>query len=239
MAVSTQRLADVFVEIADTLIDEFDLIEFLSLVTARTAEVVASDAAGLVLVDGQGRLRFMAASDETTRLLELFQVQHDEGPCLDSFREQTPVVNADLAEADRRWPVFAPRAVAAGFRSVHAVPLRVRGTAIGALNLFHSSTGRLETADVHVAQALADVATIGLMQARTIRRAETLAEQLQEALNSRIVLEQAKGAVAVYHRGDVGHAFDLIRAYARRNNRTLSEVAQSLLDDHRRIATLG
>ena len=239
MAVSTQRLADVFVEIADTLIGEFDLIEFLSLVTARTAEVVASEAAGLVLVDKEGRLRFMAASDETTRLLELFQVQHNEGPCLDCFREETPVVNADLAEADSRWPVFAPRAVAAGFRSVHAVPLRVRGTAIGALNLFDSTTGRLESADVHVAQALADVATIGLMQARTIRRAETLAVQLQEALNSRIVLEQAKGAVAVYHRRDVGHAFDLIRTYARRNNRTLSDVAQSLLDDHESIATLG
>ena len=239
MAVSSTRLADVFVEVADTLIGGFDLLEFLRLVTTRTAEIVRSDAAGLVLADEKGRLRFMAASDETTRLLELFQVQHDEGPCLDCFRAKEPVSNNDLAAARDRWPVFAPRAVAAGFRSVHAVPLRVRGTTVGALNLFDSNAGRLAVDDVHVVQALADVAAVGLMQARTIRRAEDLAEQLQHALNSRVVLEQAKGAVALFHRSDVAHAFELIRGHARRNNRKIGEVARSIIDDPASIRSLG
>ncbi len=238
MPVTTERLADVFVEVADTLIAGFDLLEFLQLLTMRTAEIVRSDSAGLVLADKANQLRFMAASDETTKLLELFQVQHAEGPCLDCYRRQESVVNADLAEAADRWPAFAPHAVAAGFRSVHAVPLRIRSTVIGALNLFDRETGRLDTADVHVVQALADVATIGLMQARTIRQAEDLAEQLQNALDSRVVLEQAKGAVALYHRSDVAHAFGLIRAYARRNNRRLTEVAQAVIDDPSTISSL-
>ena len=238
MTVPAARLADVFVEIADTLVAEFDLIEFLQLVTLRTTEIVSSSAAGLLLADPQGRLQFMAASDENTELLELFQVQHHEGPCLDCFRTGKPVVNADLAEADDRWPRFAPRAVSAGFRSVHAIPLRLRDTAVGALNLFDGHTGRLQEGDVHVVQALADVATIGLLQERSIRRAEVLTEQLQAALNSRIVIEQAKGAVAQTHRITVDEAFGLMRGYARRNRRRLSEVAQALVDDPASIRKL-
>ena len=238
MTVPAARLADVFVEIADTLVAEFDLIEFLQLVTLRTTEIVSSSAAGLLLADPQGRLQFMAASDENTELLELFQVQNHEGPCLDCFRTGKPVVNADLAEADDRWPRFAPRAVSAGFRSVHAIPLRLRDTAVGALNLFDGHTGRLQEGDVHVVQALADVATIGLLQERSIRRAEVLTEQLQAALNSRIVIEQAKGAVAQTHRITVDEAFGLMRGYARRNRRRLSEVAQALVDDPASIRKL-
>ena len=181
----------------------------------------------------------MAASDENTELLELFQVQHHEGPCLDCFRTGKPVVNADLAEAADRWPRFAPRAVVAGFRSVHAIPLRLRDTTVGALNLFDGHVGRLQSADVHLVQALADVATIGLLQERSIRRAEILTEQLQSALNSRIVIEQAKGAVAQTHGISVDHAFELMRGYARRNRQRLSEVAQALVDDPTSIRGLG
>lgn len=231
MVVPAGRLAEVFVEVADTLVDTFDMFEFLGLVTRRTAELVESNAAGLCLADGDGRLQFMAASDETTELLELFQVQTDEGPCQDCFHSGNAVVNADLTEADDRWPRFAPRAVAAGYRSVHAIPLRLRQSTVGALNLFNRDTGRLRLEDVHVVQALADVATIGLLQERALRRAEVLSEQLKSALDSRIVIEQAKGAVAQLHSVSIDEAFQLMRGYARRNRTRLSDVAQAVVDD--------
>lgn len=227
--VSRERLAEVFVEVADTLVDDFDLIEFLRTVTARAAELVNLAAVGLLLADAGGQLQFMAASDERTRLLELFQLQHREGPCLDSFTTGIPVVNADLRQASDRWPVFAPHATDLGFRSVHAIPLRLRDQVIGALNLFGTDTGNLGPDDVRVVQALADVATIGLLQEQTIHRAATLTEQLQGALNSRIVIEQAKGALARTHGIDVDQAFELLRRYARNHNRKLVELAQAVL----------
>jgi len=228
--VSADRLARVFVEVADTLVDEFDLIDFLHMLAERTATLVGASAVGLVLADQHGRLEFLAASDENTRLLELFQVQNSEGPCLDAFRTAAPVVNADLADAGARWPRFAPRATAAGFRSVHAFPLRLRSEVIGVLNVFGSQPGStLDDADVPIVQALADVAAIGLLQERTIRRGEILTEQLQGALNSRIVIEQAKGAVAQIHGVNVDEAFTLIRNYARRSNRRIGEVAHTIV----------
>jgi GAF domain-containing protein len=230
--VSTERLAKSFVEVSDTLVDEFDLIDFLHTLTVRTVELVGATAAGLLLADQRGRLEFMAASDEHAKLLELFQVQSSEGPCLDAFRTAAPVVNADLSTATARWPRFAPRATAAGFRSVHAFPLRLRTEVIGALNVFGSDrTSELNTVDIPVVQALADVATIALLQERTIRRGEVLSEQLQGALNSRIAIEQAKGAVAQANDVSVDEAFTLLRDYARRNNRRLSEVARAIFTD--------
>jgi len=236
--VSRERLAEVFVEVADTLVDEFDLIEFLQLVTSRTAELANVSAVGLLLADHHGQLQFMAASDEATRLLELFQLQHREGPCLDAFVAQTPVVNADLSQAAGRWPLFAPRAADSGFRSVHALPLRLRQQVIGALNLFGTDPGTLEPADVQVVQALADVATIGLLQERAIRRAEVLTEQLQGALNSRVVIEQAKGALARIHDIGVDEAFEKLRSYARNHNRKLSDVAHAVITEPDTIPSL-
>ena len=236
--VPRERLAEVFVEMADTLVDEFDVIEFLQTVTARTAELTDASAVGLLLADHHGQLQFMAASDEATRLLELFQLQHREGPCLDAFTTRAPVVNADLSQAAGRWPLFAPRAAGGGFRSVHALPLRLRSDVIGALNLFGSGTGTLTPADIQVVQALADVATIGLLQERAIRRAEVLAEQLQGALNSRVVIEQAKGALARIHDVDVDHAFERLRTYARRSNRKLVEIAHAVITDPATIPAL-
>jgi GAF domain-containing protein len=230
--VSAERLARIFVEIADTLVDEFDLIEFLHTLADHTADLVGASAVGLLVADQRGRLAFLAASDENTKLLELFQVQNSEGPCLDAFRTATPVINADLADASARWPRFAPRATAAGFRSVHAFPLRLRNEVIGALNVFGSQPGNtLDDVDVPIVQALADVAAIGLLQERTIRRGEILTEQLQGALNSRIVIEQAKGAIAQAHGASVDDAFTLIRNYARRTNRRLSDVAHTIVTD--------
>jgi GAF domain-containing protein len=237
--VSTERLADVFVEVADTLVDEFDVIEFLQLVTNRTAELIGASDVGLLLSDQRGLLRFMAASNEDVKRLELFQLQNQEGPCLDAYRSGLPVVNADLQEAGDRWPAFAPRATAAGFRSVHAIPLRLRNDLIGAMGVFGTDVGRLEEADVHMAQALAHVATIGLLQERAVRRAEVLAEQLQSALNSRVVVEQAKGAVSAYGNVSVDEAFVILRKHARRSRMLLGAVAHSVLKDPAGLAELA
>jgi transcriptional regulator with GAF, ATPase, and Fis domain len=229
--VSAERLAKVFVEVADTLVDEFDLIEFLHLLAERTAGLARASAVGLLLADQRGNLQFMAGSDENVKLLELFQLQNQEGPCLDAFRTTQPVINADLRAAGARWPRFAPRATAAGFRSVHAFPLRLRSEVIGALNLFGADVGAFDEADVQIVQAVADVATIGLLQERTIRRREVLTEQLQGALNSRIAIEQAKGAVAQARGVSVDEAFANMRSYARRTRRRLSDVAHAVVTD--------
>lgn len=228
--VSAQRLARVFVEIADTLIDEFDLIEFLQLLAARTASLLDASPVGLLLADQTGRLEFMAASQESVKLLELFQVQNQEGPCLDAFRTGAPVVNADLEHATARWPRFAPRAVQAGFRSVHAFPLRLRAQCIGAMNVFSADVGgRLADSDAEILQALADVASIGLLQERAIHRGELLTEQLQGALNSRIVIEQAKGVIAQARNVSVDEAFTLIRSHSRNHNLRLGDVAHTIV----------
>jgi GAF domain-containing protein len=235
---AADRVAEIFVEFADTLVVEFDLIEFLQMVTSRASELVGSAATGLLLADPQGQLQFMAASDERTELLELFQVQSHEGPCQDCFRLAAPVVNADLRDASARWPQFAPRAVAAGFRSVHAFPMRLRQDVIGALNLFGTDVGRMEPGDVRTVQALADVATIGLLQERAVRRGEVLTEQLQGALNSRVIIEQAKGAIAQMRGCSVDEAFNLLRGHCRNHNLRLSDVARAVVTDPRPIPGL-
>jgi len=227
--VSRERLAEVFVEVADTLVDDFDLVEFLRTVCTRAAELTGVAAVGLLLSDPSGRLHVMAASDEQAQMLELLQLQSRQGPCLDAFGTGTAVVNVDLRRATPRWPSFAPHATRLGYRSVHAVPLRLRSRVIGALNLFGTGPGRLHPDDVTVLQALADIATIGLLQERTLHRAETLTRQLQAALTSRVVIEQAKGALARTHDVDVDAAFALLRTYARNHHRRIDEVARAVL----------
>ena len=239
MTASAARLAEVFVEVSDAPTGEIELSNFLQMVTVRAAEVVRSDAAGLLLADPQDRLRVVAGSNEGTEVLELFQVQHQEGPCLECFRAGAPVVNADLAGAAGRWPQFAPRAVAAGFRSVHAIPLQLRHATVGALNLFDSHTGRLQPDDIRIVQALADVATIRMLQARAVRGGKVLTDQLQADLDARIVIEQAKGAVASVHRISVDRAAELMVEYSRRHRRRLRDVAQALVDDPASISGLG
>jgi GAF domain-containing protein len=232
ITVSVQKLAKVFVEIADTLVDEFDLIDYMHMLTERVVELTDAAAAGMLLTDPRGRLEFVAGSDENVKLVELFQLQNEDGPCLEAFNTGEPVVNVNLGEAAARWPRFAPRAAAAGFQSVHAFPMRLRRQVIGALNVFGDTPGStFEDDDVQVMQALADAATIGLLQERTISRSEALTEQLQGALNSRITIEQAKGAVAQARGISVDEAFTAIRGYARRNNRRLTEVAHAVVTD--------
>jgi GAF domain-containing protein len=229
--VSPERLATIFVEVADTLVDEFDLLDFLQMLADRAAGLIDAGAVGLMLADQRGRLEFMAGSDENVRMVELFQLQSQQGPCLDAYRTGRAVINVDLAASTDRWPRFAPRATEAGFQSVHAFPLRLRSQVIGAMNVFRAGLGDVHDTDVAVMQALADVAAIGLLQERAIRRGEVLTEQLQGALNSRIVIEQAKGAIAQLHGVGVDEAFATIRAYARRHNRRLTDIAQTIVTD--------
>ena len=229
--ISAARIADFFLEAADTLVDDFDVVEFFQSLTDHAAAVSGAQAAGLLLTDHRGRVRFMAANNQSGKMLELFQIQAAEGPCLDCILTREPVVNADLAHAGDRWPLFAPRAIAAGFRSVHAFPMRLRDQVIGALNLFGGTDAHFDADDVRVVQALADVATIAILQERSITRAEALAEQLQGALNSRIAIEQAKGALARANGISTSEAFDLLRNEARSSRRRLFEVAQSVLAD--------
>jgi GAF domain-containing protein len=227
--VSTERLADVFVEFADTLIDDYDVIEFLLMVTNRAAEVIGAADVGLLLADQRGRLQFMAASHEDVQRLELFQLQVDEGPCRDAYQSGRPVLDASLQDSGDRWPHFSARATAEGYRSAQAFPLRLRQEVIGAIGVFGTEVRHWSEAEVQIAQALAHVATIGLLQERAIRRGEVLAEQLQSALNSRIVIEQAKGAIAQYQNVSVDDAFLLLRSHARRTNNRLGDVAHAAL----------
>jgi GAF domain-containing protein len=236
--ISTSRLSDLFVEVADTLVDEFDLVDFLHHVTSSAAEITASTAVGLMLADHDGTLRFMASSSEDARLLDLFQLQNAEGPCLEAHRTGEEIPDIIIESAADRWPVFAPRAVELGFGAAHCFPLRLRDQTIGAMNIFRTEPRPLEDEERQVARALADVATIGLMQERAVRRAEELTEQLQFALNSRIVIEQAKGAVARSLDIGVEEAFVVIRGYARSRRRPLTEVAREAVEDRRALQAL-
>jgi len=218
-------LSDTFIELADTMVADFDVIDFLHLLTDRSVALLAASAAGVMLADPRGQLRVAAASSEAAGLLELFQIQNDQGPCLDCFRTGQPVTAADLASPGQRWPRFAAAASNAGFRTVDALPMRLRDQVIGALNLFRAGPGPLDPADLRIGQALADVATIGLLHERNVRRSETVAEQLQAALNSRIVIEQAKGKLAERLSLDMDQAFTLLRNYARNSNQRLTDVA--------------
>jgi GAF domain-containing protein len=227
--ISTSRLADVFVEVADTLVDHFDLVDFLDNLTEHVAAVSGADAVGIVLADAHGALQFMAASNDAGRALELFQIQSSEGPCQDAYRSGEPVLNRDLGNASDVWPGFAPRAYEAGFRSVHAFPMRLRDETIGALNIFGRTPVNFAEDDVRIVQSLTDIATIALLQERYIAQAELLAEQLQGALNSRIVIEQAKGALSRMEGVSVDEAFILMRHRARSERLRLVEVAQAIL----------
>lgn len=229
--ISVTDLSEFFVEVADALVDDYDFVEFLHDLTVKAAAVSGADAVGLVLSDHRGRVRFMAASNETGKLLELFQIQNDEGPCLDCVTTGAPIVNADLASASDRWPAFAPLAIEAGFQSVHAFPMRLRDKVIGALNLFGTEDSRFEPEEVRVVQALADVATIAILHERNISQAEVLTEQLQGALNSRVVIEQAKGALAHAEGISTADAFAMLRTRARSHNERLVDVALSVLAD--------
>jgi GAF domain-containing protein len=222
-------LARALVELADTLVADFDVVELLTLLADRCVEVLDVAAAGLMLAGPDGDLRVMASSSEAMRVLELFELQSKEGPCPDCYLSGKPVINEDLAMATGRWPRFAPQALAAGFHSVHALPMRLRGTVIGALNLFHLEPGEMDGADVEAAQALADVATIAILQHRAALEAQVVNQQRQHALNSRVIIEQAKGMVAEREGLDMDQAFTALRNHARNHNLRLVVLAEAVI----------
>jgi GAF domain-containing protein len=222
-------LSETFVELADTLVADFDVVDLLSGLSSRCVDLLDAAAAGLMLADDAGELRVVAASDERLRLLELFELQNEQGPCLDAFQTGQLITSHDLEADAGRWDRFVPAALDSGFRSVHAVPMRLRDTNIGALNLLRSETGPLQAVDARVAQALADVATISILQHRAAAEAQVMVDQLQGALDSRIAIEQAKGILSERMDIDTNEAFLALRRHARNNNARLSDVARDVV----------
>jgi transcriptional regulator with GAF, ATPase, and Fis domain len=225
-----QLLATTFVDLADTLVADFDVIDFLHTLATRSVELLDVDAAGIMLADGQGGLHVMASSAEEARLLELYELQNDEGPCLDCFRTGRPVARDNLPAMRASWPAFTEELRQLGFHSAQALPMRLRDQTIGALNLFRLEPGRLTEADLGIGQAMADVATVGLIQERAIAASELLATQLQTALHSRVQLEQAKGILAERTGLPMDQSFQLMRDYARSRGRRLSDIATQIID---------
>src|ERR1700688_237253 len=223
-------LARTFVELADTLVDDYDVVEILSTLAERCVELLETVEVGLVLLDGQGRLHVMASSTERMRVAELFEVQNEEGPCFECQRRGEQILNEPLDSSDDRWPRFGPMAREAGFQMVHALPLRLRRDVIGAMNVFDTEPNVMTSQLVNLSQALADAATIAILQERTVRHQVDLAAQLQGALNSRIVIEQAKGIVAEHQRVTMEDAFAMLRGYARSNRIALSDVARAVIE---------
>ncbi|QMU70679.1 GAF domain-containing protein [Streptacidiphilus sp. P02-A3a] len=227
-----QQITEVFVEVADSLIDDFDVIDFLQQFSVRCMELLDVDAVGVMLADQHDNLRVLAASDEHTRLLELFALQHDQGPCVECYRTGRSRTDIDLTDprTTRGWPQFAPRARSAGFVAANVIPLRLRGRVIGVLGLFQTTPAVLSPADTVLAQALADMATIAVLQQRTLDHSEVERAQLQYALTSRIVLEQVKGILAERWNLSVDDAFAAFRAYARANHYKLAQLAREIAD---------
>lgn len=231
-------LAKALVELADTLVADFDVAELLHVLTDRCVDVLDVGAAGIMLASPDGDLRVMASSSGAMRLLELFELQAQEGPCLDCYRTGQAVVNVDIGGDEHRWPKFEARAAGVGFRSVHALPLRLRGTVIGALNMLNLDPGPMSPGDLAAAQALADIATIAILQHRAAREAQVLNEQLSEALNTRIIIEQAKGMVAERKGVDMEAAFVLLRRHARDHNLRLADVGRTVVNGNPGIPAL-
>ncbi|MGB3440900.1 MAG: GAF and ANTAR domain-containing protein [Actinophytocola sp.] len=225
-----QLLATTFVDLADTLVAEFDVMEFLHTLATRSVELLDADAAGIMLADRHGGLHVMASSAEEARLLELYELQSNEGPCLDCYRSGRPVARDNLAAMKSAWPAFTEQLHGLGFQSAQALPMRLRSETIGALNLFRLEAGRLSDADLGIGQAMADVATVGLIQERAIAASELLATQLQTALTSRVQIEQAKGVLAQRSSLPMDQAFQLMRDFARSRGRRLSDVAAQIIE---------
>ncbi|MEX1271938.1 MAG: GAF and ANTAR domain-containing protein [Acidimicrobiia bacterium] len=232
-------IADTFLGIVDALVDEFDIIDMLTGLTVGCVDLDLATASGILLADEHGKLRVMAASSERTYLLELFQLQNDEGPCLEAFSTGRAVVHEDLSSAYERWPTFAPEAVRAGFEAVHAFPLRLRTSVFGAMNLFSATRGDISDMDTHLAQALADVASIAILQDQVVRQSDLKAGQLQHALDSRVAIEQAKGMLAERLHLDMDQAFTILRTHARSTRIHLSAVAMQLVDGTLALDDIG
>ena len=224
------QLVETFVTLADTLVADYDIVDLLHTLVEKCAALLDASAAGIILSAGDGELEVVASTNERSRLVEILQLRAGSGPCVESFTTGHAVSIPDIAVLGDKWPRFQSGAVEQGFASMHAVPLRLRDTTIGSLNLFWDRIGGLGDVDTLAVQALADVATIGILQERTIRESDVVRQQLQHALNSRVMIEQAKGVVAYVNDVHMGDAFTLIRDYARGNGLALAEVAEQIVN---------
>ncbi|OAN39878.1 GAF and ANTAR domain-containing protein [Mycolicibacterium iranicum] len=230
-AAPRQSLAQTFTELADILVADFDLVEVMHLIAARSQQILDVDAVGILVVDCHGSLNVIAASTEEARVLELSALQNREGPCLECFRTGQPVSCADMSTETTRWPRFAPEALQAGFTGVHALPMRLRDEVIGGMNLFSAARRSVDAEMLDAAQALTNVAAIALIHERAIRHRRLLVEQLQHGINQRLTIEQAKGLIAERAGVGIGEAFDVLRAYACTHHWKLSELAQAVIHD--------
>jgi GAF domain-containing protein len=225
-----QRLLRAFAALADTLVADYDVVDLLQNLVDTCSELLDATASGVLLANNAGELELLASTSEASRLVELMQISADAGPCIESYLTGRPVGISDIRTAPDRWSRFRDEALAQGFASVYAVPLRLRETTIGTLNLLRDETGELPEDDIVAAQAFADVATIGILHERTVAENLVVREQLQHALDSRVVIEQAKGVIAHMHGVPVDDAFTVIRAYARANRLGLSAVAAGVVE---------
>jgi GAF domain-containing protein len=224
------ELLEVFATLADTLVDDYDTFELLQTLVESSVELLDVDAAGILLADRNDELELVASTSEAGRFVELIQLSAEEGPCIDSFRLSVPVVVADISAEVARWPDFGERAAQQGFNSVFAVPLRLRKMTIGTLNLFRKASSTLDDYEARAAQAMADVATIGILHERTLRASDAAREHLEHALQSRVTIEQAKGVVAFMSSISVEDAFDRLRKHARSTRRPLADVALDVVE---------
>jgi GAF domain-containing protein len=227
------READVvrsLVEMADTLAGDYDIVDMLTGLADRCVHLLGVSAAGVMLASPAGSLALVASSSEAMRLLELFELQAQEGPCLDAFRTGEPVAHENLQAGAGRWPSFSAAALSGGFASALALPLRLREVTLGALNLLSATRTPMNESDLIVARAFADLAALSIAQHRASTEAQRLNEQLSGALTSRVVIEQAKGVIAERAGTDLAEAFSRLRAYARNHNQRLTDVAQAAID---------
>jgi len=229
------RLLQTFAILADTLVDGYDVVDLLQLLVDSCAELLDTTAAAILLADGHGELDVMASTSEASHLVEVIQLSAEAGPCVECFRSGEVVEVPDIADSPVEWSRFRDRALELGFESVHALPMRLRDNTIGTLNLLRDRTGTLDEEDRIAARAFADVATIGILHERSMRETAVLAEQLQGALSSRVVIEQAKGVVAHTNGVTIEQAFELIRRYARSHQLGISKVAAAIVDRSLRL----
>lgn len=228
---STEHTVDVsstLIQLADTLVSAYDVFSYLDLLLNRAANVLDAEAGGVMLANVGGNLEVLASTDEPVRLMDLYQLAREQGPTVDCYEQGRQIVEEDLA-ASERWPRFTPAALSVGYQAVFAFPMRLREHTIGALNLFRTKAGAVSAGQVQLAQAFAHMAAIGILQERAVQESRTLARQLQSALNSRVVIEQAKGIIAEKSRLEMGEAFHRLRLYARSHNRPLRGVAADIV----------
>ena len=229
------ELFDTFATLADTLVDDFDVVDLLQTLVESCVRMLEIAAAGILLLGDDGELEVVASSSEAARLVELMQLSAEAGPCIVSFTSGDLVSVPDISKAPAEWRRYRDSAIEQGFQSVYAIPLRLRETTIGALNLLGDEVGTLNARDVRIAKALADVATIGILHERALEESTVVREQLSQALQSRVVIEQAKGVLSHTHDISTDEAFAVLRSHARANRELLSEVARRVVSRELRI----